>query len=48
MSSLIIVIINYCKKLEKTKTVGEKMKVFVSYTFKLILVYKLNISLNFE
>ena len=26
MSSLIIAIINYCKKLEKTKIVGEKMK----------------------
>ena len=26
MSSLIIVIINYCKNLEKTKMVGEKMK----------------------
>ena len=26
MSSLIIVIINYCKKLEKPKTVEEKMK----------------------
>ena len=26
MSSLIITIINYYKKLEKTKTVGEKMK----------------------
>ena len=48
MSSLIIVIINYCKKLEKTKTVGEKMKGLHSYTFKLILIYKLNISLNFE
>ena len=28
MSSLIIAIINYCKKLKKTKTVGEKMKSF--------------------
>ena len=28
MSSLIISIINYCKKLEKTKTVEEKMKGF--------------------
>ena len=26
MFSLIVDIINYCKKLEKTKTVGEKMK----------------------